>query len=174
MLMMTAGANIGFRASLPLLAGVTLGKMLIHICLALGLWQIIVKFPFVLLLMKIMGAMYILWLAYKTTQLKIKKQKTAAGFVHGLFVHPLNPKAWAMVVSAYGQFIVADGDWGNWLKQTCLIALVFLFWQCIAHTFWCWGGERVAIALSGTRMEKRLMTILSALMVIAVLWALLN
>ena len=168
MLLMTAGANAGLRASFPLLAGVTLGKLFVHLCLALGLWQIIERFPVVLLVMKVAGACYIVWLAWKVLHLKIKKGAMTAGFFAGLVVHPLNPKAWAMVASAYGQFIDADSGW--WL-QTFIIAVVFFFWQCIAHTFWCWSGATAAHAL-GERRQTQLMFVLSAAMVGAVLWSL--
>ncbi len=174
MLLMTAGANSGFRACVPLLAGVTLGKLFVHLSLALGLWQVIEKFPQVLLAMKFVGAAYIFWLAYKILRLKIKKTDApVAGFIAGLIVHPINPKAWAMVVSAYGQFIVID-EAHSWWAQTIIIALVFFFWQCIAHVFWCWSGAQTAQLIAGTKWEKYLLTVLSSLMVLAVLWALVN
>ena len=170
MLLMAAGARSGLRANLPLVAGVTAGKSFIHLSLALGLWRIIEKFPEVLLIMKIAGAVYVLWLAWRILHLKIQKSGAAAGFISGLAVHPLNPKAWAMIVSAYGQFIVPEK---NWWAQTAAVWAVFLCWQCAAHTFWCWSGARAA-ALAGTRREKFLLMFLSAAMVGAVLWSLVN
>ena len=172
MLLLAAGARDGVARSFPLLAGVTFGKLFIHLSLALGLWRIIENFPQVLIAMKIAGAAYIVWLAHRVLQIKIGGANVSrAGFAAGLLVHPLNPKAWAMVVSAYGQFIDANGAW--WL-QTATIALIFFCWQCAAHSFWCWCGAQTAQLLSGTRAEKFLMRTLAALMVGAVLWALLN
>lgn len=169
MLLMAAGARDGLRKSFPLLAGVTLGKLFVHLSLALGLWRIIENFPRALFALKIAGAIYVLWLASKIIKVRIQEGRQAAGFIAGLAVHPLNPKAWAMVVAAYGQFIEAEGEW--W-QQTLIVALVFFCWQCIAHTFWCWSGVRAAKLLSGTRAESRLMLIMAALMVAAVLWSL--
>ena len=174
MLLLAAGARDGLRRSLPLVAGVACGKPLfVHLSLAAGLWKIIGEFPQVLLALKIAGAAYILWLARQILRAKVRGGEAAArgGFVRGLFVHPLNPKAWAMVAAAYGQFIDADGDWWT---QAFVVAAVFFGWQCAAHTFWCWCGARAARLFSGARTEKFLMPLLAVLMVGAVLWALVN
>ncbi|MGI9307572.1 MAG: LysE family translocator [Gammaproteobacteria bacterium] len=179
MLLMASGARRGLRASLPFLAGVTLGKLFIHLGLALGLWRAVEQFPQILLIMKTAGAVYVLYLAWKILNLKIQKSESAAGgFVAGLIVHPLNPKAWAMIVSAYGQFI--DGQLINqsgWWTQTAIVAAVFFCWQCAAHSFWCWSGERAAklfYGAAGTRREKLLLAFLAAAMGGAVLWSLAN
>lgn len=173
MLMLAAGARDGVRRSLPLLAGTIFGKTFVHLGLAAGLWGVIDKFPSVLSAMKIAGAVYVLWLARQILRIKIQGQTDASriGFWRGLLVHPLNPKAWAMVVSAYGQFIDARGDWWT---QVFVVWLAFFGWQCLAQTFWCWCGARAAQFLSGARAEKFLMRFLAALMVGAVLWALIN
>ena len=176
MLLMAAGAQNGVRRSLPLLAGVTFGKTFVHLFLALGLWGIVAEFPAALLGLKIAGAIYILWLAHRVLQIKIggdggNKSAPQVGFWNGLLVHPINPKAWAMVASAYGQFVDEAGDWRI---QAAIVWLVFFVWQCAAHTFWCWCGARAAKLLAGARAEKVLMQILAALMVGAVLWALFN
>ena len=170
MLLMTAGAGAGLRACLPLVAGVTFGKLFVHLSLALGLWQIIQQFPAVLTAMKIAGAIYILWLARKILALRIEKGGAApAGFFAGLAVHPLNPKAWAMVAAAYGQFIDSEESW--W-AQTFIIALVFLMWQCAAHSFWCWSGGRLSSMTSSPKTQKNILRAMAALMVAAVVWSL--
>jgi len=53
MLLMTSGANFGFWRSLPFVAGVTLGKLLVNILLAFGLWELLSYEPRVLLALKI-------------------------------------------------------------------------------------------------------------------------
>lgn len=171
MVLMAAGARAGLRACLPLVAGVTLGKIFVHAGLALGLWQIIDARPGALLALKIAGAAYILYLAFKIVRLKIDDggAKRMSGFVAGLIVHPTNPKAWAMIVSAYGQFIDAESAW--W-PQTIAVAAVFFFWQCIAHTLWCWSGQGAARLVAGTRYERHLMIVLAAVMLAAVGWSL--
>ena len=172
MVLMAAGARAGFRACLSLIAGVTFGKLFVHLSLALGLWHVIESFPQVLFALKIIGALYVLWLGWKILHITIQKSGVwKAGFVAGLAVHPTNPKAWAMVVSAYGQFIEADK---NWWQQTLIIALVFLLWQCFAHTLWCYIGARAVKITANERQQKRLMLVLAVMMVSAVLWSLFN
>ena len=174
MLVLISGTRNGVARSLPLLAGVVFGFFILHISFPLGLWKLIAAFPFVLVAMKIAGAAYILWLAWQILQTKIgggEECLTQTGFVSGLFIAPLNPKAWAVTASAYGQFI--DGG-EEWWTQVAIIITVFFCWHCVSQILWCWCGARVMRFLSGTRTEKWLMRILAALMVGAVLWALLK
>ena len=172
MLLMAAGANFGLRPCVPLIAGVALGKLFIHTAFALGLWKVVEHEPLVLLGLKFAGAIYVLYLAWKILGMQIGKSKnTAAGFIWGLAVHPLNPKAWAMVAAAYGQFVSPES---NWWVQAVIIACIFLFWQIVAHTFWCWSGARAADFAISAGKQKTLNAVLAILMLTATGWALVN
>jgi hypothetical protein len=59
MLLMTSGANFGLVRSLPFLAGVTMGKVLLNLLLALGLWRLLVAQPEVLAALKVVCIAYL-------------------------------------------------------------------------------------------------------------------
>lgn len=176
LLAMTAGAHFGFRACLPFIVGLTGGKLLLNIAMAVGLLTLLTAAPTMEQVLKIVSGLYLLWLAWRTAGLRLQKtqieKRSPPGFWAGLIVHPLNPKAWAMATSAYAQF--TDAEAGNWALQSSIVALAFLVMQAIAHPLWCISGVGLAKRLSGTAMERWLMRCLSLLLVAVVIWAMLR
>ena len=53
-------------------------------------------------------------------------------FRNGLFVHPLNPKAWVMCVLAWGKFAPALGDFSVQLPVVILTFAILPAWSYIA------------------------------------------
>ena len=171
MLLISSGGRFGWRKSLPLIFGVTLGKLFVHLLLALGLWKVIEYYPRILEILKIVGFLYILWLAFKVMRMSIAKTSNpkVPNFFEGLLVHPMNPKAWVMVIAAYGQFIHLEY---NWWGQVIIIAFVFLVWQGIAHNFWCFFGENL-FQYTSKKLNRFFFIVLACAMVLASLWAIL-
>ncbi|MEP1731390.1 MAG: LysE family transporter, partial [Sulfitobacter pontiacus] len=108
MALMATGARFGFRAALPFVAGVALGKQLVIWPVGFGLMQLADRAPGVFVALKFASAAYIIWLAWKVANLRLgqgARTEAAPGFLAGLIVHPLNPKAWAMIVGSFTAFI---------------------------------------------------------------------
>jgi len=105
---MSNAARFGFRRSVPFTLGVCVGFFLI-ICLAIGftiaLYQAI---PAIKPYMTVVGAIYILWLAYKTVTSSPKGSEAGAQstFLAGVALQFLNPKAILYGVTAASTFIV--------------------------------------------------------------------
>ena len=100
MALMATGARFGFKAALPFVAGVALGKQLIIWPIGYGLMELAITLPWLFIALKWASAAYICWLAWKVANLRLKPgtgDAAAPGFKAGLIVHPLNPKAWAMI-----------------------------------------------------------------------------
>ena len=170
MLLMTSGANFGFWRSVPFVSGVALGKLLINALLGLGLWEILSTYSEVLFALKMVSVAYLAWLALRMSGFLLKKRelKQAESFWKGLAVHPLNPKAWAMLVFAYGHFSVPSQ---SLLEQTLVISGTFLGVQIVFHSLWCAGGALVVRLLAGKPAERWLMRGLSLCTVLIVIWA---
>ena len=65
MLLTAAGANLGFRASMPTLVAVVSGLNLIMLATALGLGVVFASQPMLHQGLRIIGSGYLLWLAWK-------------------------------------------------------------------------------------------------------------
>ena len=174
MAMLATGARYGFRAALPFVAGVVLGKQLIIWPIGFGLMSLADQLPLLFVLLKYLSAAYIIWLAWRVANMRLSVNKDTAnapGFVAGLWVHPLNPKAWAMIVAGFTNFVEPGTAT---LTATAIIALSLIVIQIICHPVWTFFGDRIAKLLIGTPSERYLMWCLAALTVAFVGYALMN
>jgi threonine/homoserine/homoserine lactone efflux protein len=172
MALLATGARFGFRATLPFVLGVALGKQLIIWPIGFGLMELAEAAPMVFTALKYISAAYIIWLAWKVANLRLGQGDPAAsapGFLAGLIVHPLNPKAWAMIVGSFTAFVGPDIPT---LTATATVAAVLLACQLVMHPLWTLGGSAIARTVSGTRAEPYLMWTLAGLTVASVLFVL--
>ena len=172
MALMATGARYGFRAALPFVLGVALGKQLVIWPVGFGLMELAERAPLVFTLLKYASAAYIIWLAWKVANLRLgatRGEGEAPGFAAGLIVHPLNPKAWAMIVGGFTAF-VAPGT--SAIEATATIAAVLLGCQLLLHPMWTLAGDAIARTVAGTAAEPYLMWTLAALTVASVLFVL--
>ncbi|WP_299030442.1 LysE family translocator [uncultured Sulfitobacter sp.] len=172
MALMATGARFGFRAALPFVFGVALGKQLIIWPIGYGLMELAEAAPAVFSALKYISAAYIIWLAWKVANLRLGQgdgAQTAPGFLAGLIVHPLNPKAWAMIVGSFTAFVGPDIPT---FTATATVAAVLLSCQLVMHPLWTLGGSAVARTVSGTAAEPYLMWTLAGLTVASVLFVL--
>lgn len=172
MALLATGARFGLSAALPFVAGVALGKQLIIWPIGFGLMELAAQAPGLFEALKWASAAYICWLAWKVANLRLSTDAgaaTAPGFLAGLIVHPLNPKAWAMITAGFTGF-VAPGTQA--LTATAIIAACLLATQIVLHPIWTYAGERIARTLAGSPGEKYLMWSLAGLTVATVLFVL--
>lgn len=172
MALLATGARYGFRAALPFVAGVALGKQLIIWPIGFGLMELADRAPWLFEMLKWVSAAYIFWLAWKVSQLRLGASDpalAAPGFFAGLIVHPLNPKAWAMIVAGFTGFVSPGTDA---VIATSIIGGILLATQVFFHPLWTLAGDQIARTLAGTRAEPYLMYTLAALTVASVLFVL--
>ena len=172
MALMATGARFGFRAALPFVAGVALGKQLIIWPIGFGLMEVVAQVPGLFEALKWASIAYICWLAWKVANLRLSvghTQDNPPKFWAGLIVHPLNPKAWAMITGSFTNFVDPST---SALKATLTIAISLFIIQVILHPIWTFGGDRIAKTVAGTPAEVWLMRILATLTVASVMFVL--
>jgi threonine/homoserine/homoserine lactone efflux protein len=172
MALMATGARYGFRAALPFVAGVVLGKQLIIWPIGFGLMELSERAPWIFETLKYISAAYIIWLAWKVANLRLgtgPSAEAAPGFAAGLIVHPLNPKAWAMIVGGFTAFVAPDTPA---LTATATIAATLFACQIVLHPLWTLVGDAIAKTVAGTSAEPYLMWTLAGLTVTSVLFVL--
>ena len=171
MALMATGARYGLRRTLPFVGGVILGKQLIIWPIGFGLMNLAATNPLIFQTFKYASAAYIIWLAWRVANLRLKvdQDAKAPGFRAGFIVHPLNPKAWAIIVGGFTNF-VEPGT--SSLYATATIAAVLLACQILLHPLWTLGGHTLAKTLAGTRWEPYLMYCLATATVASVLFVL--
>ena len=168
MIMLSTGAKYGFRNALPFVSGVIVGKQIIIWPIGFGLMLLNKDHPYIFIFFKYISAGYILWLAWRIANMRISSttsDRSAPGFLSGLIVHPLNPKAWALITTGFTNFVDPISPV---LYSTATVAFCLFGIQVVCHPIWTLFGERIAILVSGSVYERYLMLFFAALTVIFV------
>ena len=172
MALLATGASFGLRRALPFVVGVVVGKQLIIWPLGFGLMHLAESWPAVFLAMKYLSAAYIIYLAWRVANMRLKPERDggfAPGFLAGLIVHPLNPKAWGMITAAFTSFVTVGA---SAFSATLSIAVVLLLCQTVLHPLWAGAGQLIARTIQGTRAERGVFVALGCLTVVTVFYAL--
>ncbi|MBB3232767.1 LysE family translocator [Halomonas stenophila] len=151
--MLTAsGANYGFRRTLPHLLGIMGGCFLLFGAIALGLGMVFERFPIVQILLRIVGSLYLLYLAWGIATAPPPEFGNAEGrplsFWQAAAFQFANPKAWVMGLTLMASFLPEEGNtFVNALVLAGVAELVAL--PCIS----LWAGFGMAIGrwLKGPR-----------------------
>ncbi|CDH23372.1 LysE family translocator [Xenorhabdus bovienii] len=150
MLLTSSGANFGFRRSLPLWVGILLGIQTILLLSAFGVGAVLLLYPAMHTVLKVLGSLYLLRLAWKTSTAHYKRLETAnlaavpiKGY-QGWLLQFLNPKAWMMGLGAVGSYSL-QGDLYN--HSVVVISVVMLVSNMIAGTVWIVLGSLIGFLL---------------------------
>jgi len=108
LMLMASGANFGFRRSIPHMMGVALGFVLMLFLVGAGLVQIFDAYPVSYSVLKIVSVTYLLYLAWKIATAAPIQNRNAGGtpmtFVQAALFQWVNPKAWAMALTAISAY----------------------------------------------------------------------
>ena len=112
LMLMAAGANFGFRRSLPHMLGVGIGFMVLLFCVGLGIIQLFDAFPMSHRILQVFSVVYLLYLALKIARSAppaapdtgdgSKQTATAEpmSFLQAAAFQWVNPKGWVMALTA--------------------------------------------------------------------------
>lgn len=124
-IVMASGAAYGLRRTLPAILGVNLGFPSMVLLVGIGLGQVLDQWPVILDILRPIGVIYLLWLAFKIangpTALAPKAGAKPPGFVQMALFQFVNPKAWTLSVAALSAF---TGFWDSFMLEVAVIALV--------------------------------------------------
>lgn len=168
-----SGANFGWWRSLPLLSGISFGLASMAIAAAFGLGGLILAVPELQLAMKLLGSLYLFWLAM---QIALRGQPGKAAvtqkpsrFIAGVALLWQNPKAWAMTLSAAASFasITHSAE-----SLAVLLGFVFAVLSMASLALWCVAGVVLAGVLKTERQWRLLNGFLGALLIASIvpLW----
>lgn len=124
MMLMASGANFGLARTVPHMAGVALGFVIMAVLVGAGLMGLFDMWPPSYLAIKWVGVAYMAWLAIKIARSGPPAGGVARGkpltFVQAAAFQWVNPKAWTMAISAMAAYAP-----GHDLAAVLAVALVF-------------------------------------------------
>lgn len=174
MMMLASGVNHGLARSLPLLFGICTGFAFMLIATGLGLHAVFVRFPVLQLILKYVGAIYLLWLAWKLAHAAPLNAEQRAvskpiGFFSGAAFQWVNPKAWVMILSTLSTYLPQESDAGD----VGVLALVFFVAGLACVGSWAVFGVAMRRLLQNPR-SVRVFNLTMALLLVASLYPILR
>jgi threonine/homoserine/homoserine lactone efflux protein len=145
-IMLTAsGVNYGFARSIPHMAGVVAGFMVLLAVAASGLGALFLTLPGAQVVLKIVGSLYLLWLAYKVaTAGQPKAAETGAGrpltLLQAAAFQAVNPKGLLTVLSAAALFVRPQSV----VSDTLAMLAVFSLATTVSVLIWAGFGTVVS------------------------------
>jgi len=169
MVLMTAGASFGFSRAIPFLLGITFGKLMLNLMMGFGFYDVLESYPIILDGLKYISAVYVIYLSVQMARQPLGDSADLSkvpGFLAGVIVHPLNPKAWAMMTIAWADY---GGQIEDPLWRVVIISGTLLCAQLCAHSFWCLAGDRLMGSICNDRTKTLIQQGLAALTALVVL-----
>lgn len=165
-----SGVQFGLTRSIPLIFGIAFGLASLNGAVSGGLGGLIKTFPQIQLTLKIFGSAYLLWLAWTIAHLGSPKTSgkadTPIGFIKGLLLLWLNPKAWTMAVSAAAAFASMSD---NPQRLAIFLGTVFGVAALLSLTLWCIGGQWLSFYLKTEKQWRFVNIALGLLLAISII-----
>lgn len=124
LMLMASGANFGFRRTIPHMLGVSIGFILMVVLVGAGLVQIFDAVPVSYTILKVVSVGYLLFLAWKIATAAPPRETERSGtpitFVQAALFQWVNPKAWAMALTAISVYAPSQS-----LTAIAVVAVIF-------------------------------------------------
>nr|WP_272211466.1 LysE family translocator [Marinicella sp. W31]MDC2877354.1 LysE family translocator [Marinicella sp. W31] len=159
---------------MPHISGVVAGFALLMAGVGAGLGAVITAFPPILIVAKIAGSAYLLWIAWKIgSTRKLSSGETTSGkpltFFQAVAFQWVNPKAWIMALTAMSVYT----DPEHYPLSVALVACIFGLITIPSISLWAGFGSGLRHWLSrGNRLKW--FNIGMALVLVASLWPMLR
>lgn len=154
-MIMSSGVNYGIRASLPHFLGICLGFPFMVLLVGLGFGVIFDRFPNLHQLIKVVGVVYLLWLAWHIAIAEPKAiergEKKPFSFWQAVLFQWVNGKAWMMASGAVATYTTVTG---NQYFEVLAITLAFLLMAFPCVGVWLVFGSLLRKVLSKPLLQR--------------------
>ena len=169
-MIMTSGLNYGIQRSLPHYLGIILGFPAMVVAVGLGLASLLEQFAVLHLLLKVAGASYLTFLAWKIASAPISDLSVTEGkpftFLQAAAFQWVNPKAWVLAVGATATYTVVGSDYS---LQVLVIAIIFLVFGAPCIMLWLWFGASLKRLLQKPESVKYFNYAMATLLMLSLL-----
>jgi threonine/homoserine/homoserine lactone efflux protein len=142
LLLMSAGANFGFRRSLPHIFGIVCGCQVLLLAAALGVSRLLTQAPTLMWLLRWTGAAFLVWLAWNLVRTRQLQEAPGAGarpfsFMQAALFQWVNPKAWLMTLTAVASYC----NPADFAHSLLIVSLAFGLLGLPLISLWNLGGS---------------------------------
>lgn len=143
-LIMGSSVNFGIYRSVPLLLGMCLGFPALILFSGFVIGAILRYVPSFYLYLKIIGSLYLLYLAYKIFKVRElvmgTRVQSPLGFFHGAAFQWVNPKSWIVAISAMSSYSIFSD---RTIVNAAILSAVFICVSICCVGSWMVAGEAI-------------------------------
>lgn len=171
LMLLASGANFGFKRTIPHMLGIACGMILLLLVTLLGLGEIFTRLPSAQMGLKLVGVVYLLWLAWKIASAPVAETSDSSNRTTATTAQPMrwwqaaafqfvNPKAWMMALGAVSSFTLSGDQY--WLSGLVLM-IVFGLVNLPSVSLWAGFGVVIQQFLSNARRKRQFNIIMGVL-----------
>lgn len=161
--------NFGFKKAVPTMLGVVIGWSILIILLQIGSVAVFQKFEIIQSVIKVLGSIYLLFMAYKLSFAGHSNDKKIdpkpVTFLNTFFFQFVNPKSIIVGLTAISMFI----DPKNFLRDSIILTVVFFFMAVGSQTAWCLMGKYMRKFATSERFIRNFNYTMSFLLIVCVI-----
>jgi threonine/homoserine/homoserine lactone efflux protein len=166
LMLMASGLNFGFTRTLAHVLGVTVGFAFMLVAMGFGIGSIFTAYPALYAVFRILCIVYLLWLAWRIANAGPVHDGEVRGrpmtFLEAAAFQWVNPKGWAIALSAIATYIAAD----RVMASVLIIAVMFGLVGFSSAATWAMFGTSLRRILQNPR-TLRAFNVAMALLLIA-------
>ncbi len=142
-MLLSSGLTFGYKRTIPHMLGIMLGFPFMVLLIGLGLGIVFEKFPIIFSILKIVGIVYLFWMAFKIANnkssfdIKDEQESKPFTFLQSAAFQWVNPKAWIMAITAISIFVTSNE---NATIQVLIISIIYMISGMISTNTWTAGG----------------------------------
>ena len=164
-----SGFNFGIIKTIPHILGVTLGFTSLVLFLTIGLINVFKLFPIIQEVMKYLGTIFLIYLAYKiassTTSDETKKENPVK-FVETFLFQYLNPKGVTVAIIVVSTYVELGENYINYATQVVSLALLF---SSTSITLWTFIGKFLRKFATNQKFIKYFNYVMSSLLLLSIM-----
>ncbi|MGE0210579.1 MAG: LysE family translocator [Parvibaculaceae bacterium] len=173
LMLLASGVNFGFRRTIPHMLGIGLGFLFLMLCVGFGLGALLTAAPVLHTALKVAGAAYLCYLAWRIATSRGFGDAKGAGrpmsFLEAAGFQWVNPKAWMMSLTAMAAYTSTESP----VLSVLIVGLVFILVTMPVVSVWTGFGVVLREWLNDP-MRLRMFNITMAVLLVASLWPMLR
>ena len=164
-----SGFNFGFKKTIPLMLGVIFGWTTMLTIMASGLIIIFQKYIFLQSIIKILGTIFLIYLAYKiafSSANDSENIKKPVLFFDTFLFQFINPKGVMVAMIAVSTFIDVQN---NYLRDATIVIITYFFMAVFSVSSWCLLGKYLRKFATSKNFIRKFNYIMSFLLIVCVI-----
>ena len=164
-----SGFNFGVKKTIPHILGVTLGFTSLVVFLSIGLINVFKFFPIIQIVIKYLGTLFLIYLAYKiafSVNTDDTKKENPVKFIETFLFQYLNPKGVTVAIIVVSTYVELGENYLNYATQIVFLAFMF---SVTSITLWTFVGRFLRKFATNDKFIKYFNYVMSGLLLLSII-----